>query len=283
MPHHDTQSKVKQNIHVRAKHAIALAMRNSWTEAVEANLAILDVTPSDLEAHNRLGKALTELGRLDKARLAFQKALELAPLNPIATKNLDRLMHMGDQIPTSQSSGNTSPHAFIEDSGKTGVTSLTSLAPAKVLLKMRPGQHVVLTINGTVLKVFNSLKEHVGNIEPKLASRLIRLIQGGNRYEATVTSVSGSEMAVIVSEVFRNPSQSEVVSFFSRFSPSQSTNVTNPSLSYNQSDDGTAETNRAMVKDWSDDDTEPGDDDAFSPAVHRIINPGEDAESKEEY
>ena len=27
-----------------------------------------------------------------------------------------------------------------------------------------------------------------------------------------------------------------------------------------------------IIKDWSDDDTEPGDDDAFSPVFHRIIN-----------
>ena len=34
---------------------------------------------------------------------------------------------------------------------------------------------------------------------------------------------------------------------------------------------------KVAVKDWSNDDTEPGDDEAFSPVIHRIINsPGED-------
>ena len=31
-----------------------------------------------------------------------------------------------------------------------------------------------------------------------------------------------------------------------------------------------------IVKDWSDDDTEPGDDEAFSPVIHRIINTDDD-------
>ena len=36
------------------------------------------------------------------------------------------------------------------------------------------------------------------------------------------------------------------------------------------------------AKDWSSDDTEPGDDEAFTPVIHRIINPDSD-ESDEDY
>ena len=37
-----------------------------------------------------------------------------------------------------------------------------------------------------------------------------------------------------------------------------------------------------MVKDWSDDDTEPGDDDAYTPVFHRIIKAGEEGVTEEE-
>ena len=36
-----------------------------------------------------------------------------------------------------------------------------------------------------------------------------------------------------------------------------------------------ADGDAVAVKDWSNDDTEPGDDDAFTPVLHRIINPSE--------
>jgi hypothetical protein len=42
------------------------------------------------------------------------------------------------------------------------------------------------------------------------------------------------------------------------------------------------ETEAVTVKDWSNDDTEPGDDDAFSPGIHRIINPEEGGGSRTE-
>ena len=46
-----------------AKRAIALAMKSRWADAVSTNLSLLLEFPEDLEAYNRLGKALTELGR----------------------------------------------------------------------------------------------------------------------------------------------------------------------------------------------------------------------------
>ena len=38
---------------------------------------------------------------------------------------------------------------------------------------------------------------------------------------------------------------------------------------------------KVAVKDWSNDDTEPGDDEAFSPVIHRIINsPGDEMDGR---
>ena len=258
-----------------AKRAVALAMHSRWDEAVEANQSILSESPQDLEAYNRLGKALSELGRVEEAKSAFQRALELSPHNAIARKNLDRLMQLGDEVPSSHTGGGSASHAFIEESGKAGVTALINLASSKVLLKMTPGHLISLEAEGAGLKVADSSGEYVGQVEPKLASRLVRLIKGGNRYEAAITSVGERGVTVIIREVFQHPSQAGTVSFPNRHGSDQPVYLPGTILGYDLGDEDSVETGPAVVKDWSDDDTEPGDDDAFSPAVHRIINPGD--------
>src|SRR5207237_5329745 len=45
----------------------------------------------------------------------------------------------------------------------------------------------------------------VGSLEPKLARRLIKFIQGGNRYQAGVTWCEGSTVKVIVRETYQDP------------------------------------------------------------------------------
>ena len=67
------QEKLKKEL---AKRAIAQATQSRWDEAAATNLHLLKAFPQDLEAYNRLGKALTELGRVRDAKAAFRKALE---------------------------------------------------------------------------------------------------------------------------------------------------------------------------------------------------------------
>jgi tetratricopeptide (TPR) repeat protein len=158
-----------------AKQAISLASRSMWEEAVLVNRLILKTSRRDFVANNRLGKALSELGRYQDAREAFQRALELSPYNNIAKKNLDRLERLDDEAHTVADRGSAIPDAFIDESGRTGVTSLVNLAPADVLLKLVPGRAVKLQIESGKLIVIESSGVYVGQVEPKLASRLIRL------------------------------------------------------------------------------------------------------------
>ena len=269
----------------RAKKAVALAMQSRWEEAVVVNRAILEDFSSDLEACNRLGKALSELGRNREAKEAFQWALETSPNNSIARKNIERLERLGDAAPVLGARGRANPHQFIEESGKAGVTSLVNLASPEVLLKLAPGHPVQLKAGSNGPMVSQSDGEIVGQVEPKLSSRLIRLVKGGNQYEATVTSVAEQELTVIIRETYKHPSQAGIVSFPSKGSADY--RVYTPSaLLDSDVEVETDEKGPTTVKDWSDDDTEPGDDDAYSPVFHRIINTGNDAakpESEEEF
>ena len=257
------------------QRAIALAMRSRWSDAVETNLQILEVDPADTEALNRLGKAFTEMGRIDDARETFHKALEVSPHNPIARKNLDRLSRLGNEAAGTVAKSASRPNVFVEDSGKSGVAGLVNLAASQVLLKLAPGQKLTLAVEGKALKVTDpSEASYVGQVEPKMASRLIRLLDGGNRYEAAVTSVGERELTILIRESYRHPSQVGVVSFPATSGSGQKVYVPPTILGYEIGEDDTDDVERVAVKDWSDDDTEPGDDEAFSPVLHRIISAG---------
>jgi tetratricopeptide (TPR) repeat protein len=269
------KEKVKKE---RARKAVALAMQSKWEEAVALNRAIVKDFPEDLEAYNRLGKALSELGRNREAKDAFQRALEISPHNGIAKKNLDRLVRLGDEEAPrpSVTTANAAPRVFIEESGKAGMTSLVNLAPPQALLKLAPGHELQLQIESNKLLVNNASGEYVGRVEPKLSSRLIRLVSGGNKYEAAVTHASEQELAIIIRETYKHPSQANIVSFPSRGGADYRVYVPSPVLGYEEGDVEPDELGPPNVKDWSDDDTEPGDDEAFTPVFHRIINANDD-------
>ena len=77
-----------------SKQAIALAMQGRWREAVAVNKSLIENFPTDVDAYNRLGRAYMELGEYSQAREAYQRAVEIAPYNTIAKKNLHRLAHL---------------------------------------------------------------------------------------------------------------------------------------------------------------------------------------------
>ncbi len=262
----------------RAKKAVALAMRSNWDDAALMNRAILKEFPDDLEAQNRLGKALSELGRNREAKRAFMRALEISPQNGIARKNLDRLMSLGEQEDSPRSKGavEAAPRVFIEESGKATTTSLVSLASSNVLLNLSPGHRVELEIENRRVNVTDASGDYVGSVEPKLSSRLLRLVRGGNQYEAAVTSAGSNELAIIIRETFKHPSQAGIVSFPSRAGAKYRAYVPGNVLAYDLDDPEPDTLGGRIVKDWSDDDTEPGDDEAFSPVIHRIINSSRD-------
>src|SRR5258708_39631633 len=85
-----TEDRLRQK-RTKSEQAISLAMKNRWDEAAQVNRDILDLFPNEVDAYNRLGKALTELGRYAEARDAYSQAVKLDPLNGIASKNLQRL------------------------------------------------------------------------------------------------------------------------------------------------------------------------------------------------
>ncbi len=200
-----------------SREAIALAIEGRWREAVAANMSIISDFPNDVNAHNRLGRAYMELGEYSQAREAYRQALEIDPYNVIAKKNLNRLSQLGEPVASSEVDSRTAePHHFIEEVGKAGAVNLHRLAPPEILAGMVAGNKVYLKIDGASLIVENGRGEYLGEIEPKYAQRLIKLMGGGNRYAAAIISSTENAVNVIIREVYQDPSQAGQLSFSPR-------------------------------------------------------------------
>jgi len=196
----------------RTEAAIQLALQGRWDEAANLNRAIIELFPTDVDAYNRLGKALTELGRYAEAREAYQKALEIDPLNAIASKNLSRLATLGKEATPRPATQKLSPQMFIEETGKTGITTL--LRPnMEIAARMTAGDQVNLAPDNGTLVVKSMQGEFIGEVEPRLAQRLSKLMEGGNQYVAAISGLTDSAVKVFIRETFQHPSQAGKLSF----------------------------------------------------------------------
>jgi len=201
-----------------SKEAIDLALQGRWEEAEAVNRDIIKKFPTDVEAYNRLGRALTELGDFDRAKKAYFKALKLAPENAIAKKNLARLTSLSESMATLSSNPQEAStwraqvrrvalDLFITEMGKAGVVNLHNVASGNVLAKMGFGDQVHLEARGQHLIVASEGGEYLGEVEPRQGLRLIELMRGGNRYDAAILNVEEDKVQVIIKEVYQHPSQ----------------------------------------------------------------------------
>jgi hypothetical protein len=206
----EDKAKLKRQ---RIEQAVKLAMESRWEEAANMNRSIIELFTGDVDAYNRLGKALTELGRYAEARETYRTAMELDPMNRIAEKNLARLANVTVKEAKDKARRQLDPRLFIEETGKTGVTSLVQPATKEILSRMAAGDQVHLAPQGRTLVVQNSRGDYVGKVEPRLSQRLIDLMHGGNKYAAAVTTLGENQITVLIRELERHPSQAGRASF----------------------------------------------------------------------
>jgi len=216
----EDKAKLKRQ---RVEQAVRLAMENRWEEAVAVNRSIIELFSADVDAYNRLGKALTELGRYAEAKDAYHKALQLDPMNRIAEKNLARLANVTVKEAKDKAHRQLDPRLFIEETGKTGLASLVQPGPKEILARMAAGDQVHLIPQGRTLVVENQRGEYLGKVEPRLSQRLIDLMNGGNKYAAAVTTLGDNQITIIIRETERHPSQAGRISF--PFKPSEGTAI----------------------------------------------------------
>lgn len=208
----DTEQTTRQRRQL-VEAAIEHATRGNWRAAAEANRSLLELG-ADVDAYNRLGKALAELGDTDQALEAYERALERDATNRIAQRNVERLRLLARDAGTGGDGKSEKAPAtlFIEEMGKTGHARLINTAPPRQLASLSAGDAVALRVDGEQLMVDVGEVE-IGQVEPRTATRLLKLISGGNRYEAALTQVHDDDVRVIIREVFAHPSNFGKVSF----------------------------------------------------------------------
>lgn len=202
------ESRMKR---VRTEQAIQFAMQSRWDDAISANRAIVNVFPDDAEAWNRLGKALGETGKIKEAREAYTRSLELNPANSIARKNLERLAAAKSKAEPDKAH-QVDASLFIEEMGKTGVTTLQQVN-VKMLATLSAGDEIAIKPIGSRLALETMAGDYISDIEPKLAMRLSKLIDGGNKYAAAVAGIKDQSVRVIIKETFQHPNQAGRLSF----------------------------------------------------------------------
>lgn len=207
----EERARIRRELNDRA---IRLALESKWEEAVDVNQRLLAIAPRDISTLNRLGKAYSELGRYGEAKRSYAEVLDVDPTNSIARKNLDRLADLNDEVaPVRTGHERIDPRLFIEETGKTGFTQLVDLAPREVIARLTAGDQVYLEREGTLLYVKSGAGDRIGRIEPRLANRLIKFMEGGNQYAAGITDLEENMVRLIIRETFQHPSQFGRVSF----------------------------------------------------------------------
>jgi hypothetical protein len=188
-----------------AEDAVQLAIAGKWDEAVKLNRFIVDNFGADEETQNRLGKALSELGKLKDAKSAYEAALKLNPMNSIAKRNAARinaLLHQKEGLKVGGT--RVDLNLFVEEMGRTVITTVES-APQDICQKVAAGDVAELRIEGDGIFAETSRGVRLGQLEAKLARRLTKFMRGGNRYQAGVTSCEGSTVKLIVRETYQDP------------------------------------------------------------------------------
>ena len=197
--------------------AIAHATRGEWEAAVDANRQLLELGP-DIDAYNRLGKALAELGRHGEALEAYEQALERDATNRIAQRNVERLRLLSAaakpaeerQGPARRRRPPSSSRRWARPGGRGSSTS----AARGSSRRSRPATPSTWSSRATSWSQASGTAT-VGTVEPRIASRLLKLIATGNRYEAAITTIheAGADLTIIIREVFTHPANFGKVSF----------------------------------------------------------------------
>ena len=205
-----------------AEQAVAAALEADWARALDLNQKVLADRPDDVDARNRLGRALLEQGKLEEAKAAFAEVLKAEPYNSIAIRGSQRtaqlLEHKSKSVTTTT---RTQPRLFIEDMGKTGILRLINPAPAHILARYSAGAECELREQEGLMAVHARDGELLGFLEPKVGRRLIDLIRTGNQYVAAIVSNEQANARVAIREVFQSAENASRISFPGHHRPAE--------------------------------------------------------------
>ena len=168
---------------------------------------------------------------------------------------------------------------FIEEIGKTGVTVLREVGKETVA-RLTAGDELYLKPGEELIQIEDATGESIGALEPKLALRLLRMIEGGNKYAAAVKSLGENDVELIIKEIYRDPSQTRLS--FPAVGGEGVRAYTRESLVRMGDDDDDDDVEETETEDW-DGEAEPGDGNtvtfsSFQNTIERDVDDDDDGE-----
>ena len=199
--------------------AINAAKKSDWSTAISINQEILDESPNNVAAFNRLGFAYLQMGKLRQAQSAFQAVLGLEKHNLIAQKQLTNIKNKNISPPQ------FSAQNFVEEPSKSKIVSLNRLASKQILLELHIGQELVLKPKNRFISVETEDKIYIGSLPEDISLRLSQLILTGNRYLCQVHSNSINSCTVFIREIYQDPKNQHRLSFDSVYQAAEDENI----------------------------------------------------------
>ncbi len=184
--------------------AIQTALMGDWNSAITLNSLLLEDNPEDIDTLNRLAFAFASLGNVKEAKHIYQKVLTLDMQNPIAIRNLKRLTNNQTKYNPNNTASHQMNNIFIEEPGRTKVIELINIAEQKIISLLRCGETLTMLVKRMKIFVLDSNKQFVGMLPDDMSKRLIKFLNGGNKYEAYVKTVDNHRLIIFVKETKRS-------------------------------------------------------------------------------
>ena len=97
---------VRADAKKQVQFGITVAQRGLWREAIYRWQRATEIDPKYAEALNNLAIAYEHEGDLDKARVAYEKALQLEPNNALIKQNYELFKEINDRTTRKDSQDN---------------------------------------------------------------------------------------------------------------------------------------------------------------------------------
>jgi len=217
--------------------AIDAALEGRWAEALKLNNKIIKTEPENLDALNRVARAYFETGNLKQAQKYYSLALKVDSYNPIAQKNLKILKSFKKDgkyktvDPANSQQIKISPSLFLQEPGKTKVVSLLKAAEPQKLSTLYCGMPVEMAAKNRGITILDGGGKYLGVLPDDLSYQIVRLIKGGNQYQAFIKSVRVNGLSVLIKEIYRSKKFKNQPSFLDNHTYPRSdilTNFSNP-------------------------------------------------------
>src|SRR6202451_1761337 len=152
-------------------------------------------------------------GKREEALASSSSSLQMTPLNLIAQKNVRKLTAMLESKSTAAGSAAAiDVELFTEEPGKSAITVVS--APSKnATVAIAPGDVVELYREGSTLRAQTSRGVSLGEVDTKIARRLVPLMETGNRYSAAVARLEDERVEIILRETYQAAENARKSSF----------------------------------------------------------------------